>query len=263
MNVIKRHNVKIIGSGERTLVFLHGYGCSQKMWERITPSLDKDFKIILLDLVGSGESETALYDKAKYDSLEGHAGDIIEVLDQLEMGKVTLVGHSVSAVISLLAAIKRPDAFEQLVLVAPSPCYINQENYLGGFGRETIEELIRSLESNFTGWASAIAPVLTGNDPEQGKVIAESFCHTKPHIAKHFARVTFTSDHRSDLPKVRVPSIILQCSDDVIAPEAVGEYMQQHLRDSKLIRLKANGHCPHLTHPDEVVEVLHSVLKAA
>ncbi len=256
MNIITRNNVKISGAGEEVLMLSHGYGCSQKMWSLVLPELEKTHRVVLFDHIGSGASEVAYYDKVKYGSLNGYAEDVIEVIQELGIGPVTFVGHSVSAMIGVSAANKRPDLFRGLVLVTPSPCYVNTGDYVGGFTRDAIEGLIHSLEANFAEWARAIAPVLTGNDSQQGQVLAESFCQIRPDIAKHFARVTFTSDSRSELPKIDLPVLILQCTDDVIAPEGVGSYVHRQIKGSRLVKLMCTGHCPHLTAPKEFVEAL-------
>ncbi len=260
MNIIKRNNVNLLGSGDEVLMLSHGYGCSQEMWRLVSPELEKTHRLVLFDHMGSGASEAAYYDKGKYGSLAGYADDVIEVIEDLGIGPVTFVGHSVSAMIGVSAAVKRPDLFKALILVTPSPCYVNSGDYVGGFTSEAIEGLIRSLESNYAGWAEAIAPVLTGNDPQQGKMIATSFCQIRPDIAKHFARVTFTSDSRSELPKLDLPTLILQCKDDVIAPEVVGDYVHRQIKGSHFVKLASNGHCPHLTAPTEFVEVLRAHL---
>ncbi len=260
MNIIKRNNVNLLGTGEEVLMLSHGYGCSQEMWGLVAPELQKTRRLVLFDHMGSGASQAAYYDKVKYGSLDGYAQDVVEIIEELGIGPVTFVGHSVSAMIGVSAAIKRPDLFKALVLVTPSPCYVNSDDYVGGFTSEAIEGLIRSLESNYAGWAEAMAPVLTGNDPDQGKVLAASFCQIRPDIAKHFARVTFTSDSRSDLPKLNLPALILQCTDDVIAPELVGAYVHRQIKGSRFVKLASNGHCPHLTAPMEFVEVLRKNL---
>jgi sigma-B regulation protein RsbQ len=262
MSIIVRNNIKIYGEGKKTLMFAHGFGCSQNMWSRIVPDLEDEFRIILFDLVGSGDSDTKAYDREKYDKLSGYGDDVIEIIESLGFGKVIYVGHSVSAMIGVDAAVKRPDLFEKLVMVAPSPCYLKKGDYNGGFEQSGIDSILSAVENNYSAWAVTIAQILTGNHPEQGPLLAKSFCRTQNDIAKHFARVTFTSDSREELSKVSVPSVILQCSEDAIVPEGVGSFMHKQIDRSVLVKLRATGHCPHLTHPQEVLDVLYMMLKS-
>jgi sigma-B regulation protein RsbQ len=258
MDIITRNNIKLKGRGEKAIIFSHGYGCNQNMWRLITPAFENDYQIVLLDLVGSGNSDTSAYDKIKYSSLEGYADDLVEVCQKLDLSQSIFVGHSVSSMIGILAANKDPSLFEKLILIGPSPCYINNGEYIGGFTRDTIDGLIRSLQSNYSDWAKAMAPVIMGNlnQPELGAELTQSFCQTGPEVAKHFAQVTFQSDNRRDLTKVQVPTLILQCSEDPIAPEVVGRYVHQHIKGSKFTLLKATGHCPHLSAPEETVAAI-------
>ena len=262
MNAIKRNNVKISGRGKKAMIFSHGYGCDQNMWRLITPSFQDDYQIVLYDLVGSGQSDTSAYSRAKYSSLMGYATDVLEICRELEVRDGIFVGHSVSAMIGVLAAIAEPDRFEKLVLIGPSPCYINHEDYVGGFSRDDIDGLLDSLDSNYLGWSSAMAPVIMGNPdrPELGETLTNSFCRTDPEIAKHFAHVTFLSDNRADLPKLKTRSLILQCSQDVIAPESVGEYVNRNLTNSQLVVMKATGHCPNLSAPEETISAMKTFL---
>lgn len=262
MNTLARYNIQTFGRGTTPLLFAHGFGCDQNMWRLITPSFENDYKIVLFDYIGHGRSDFSAYDQARYGSLEGYADDILEICDGLNLKDVILVGHSVSAAIGIIAGIRRPDLFKRLILVSPSPCYINEGDYVGGFSRASIDELLDFLDSNHLGWSSAMAPAIMGNAgrPELGAELANSFCRTDPEIARQFARVTFLSDTRPDLPKLKVPSLILQCSDDIIAPVCVGEYVHRQLPDSQLMILEASGHCPHLSEPERTIAAIKSYL---
>ena len=251
MNIQQRNNVQVGGSGPVTMMFAHGFGCDQTMWRYLEPAFSDRFRTVLFDLVGSGMSDLSAYDRQKYGSLQGHADDVLEIVDQFAYGPVVFVGHSVSAMIGMLATIAAPHRFAAHVMVGPSPCYINDEDYVGGFSRGDIDGLLATLESNYLGWSSTMAPAIMGapEQPELGVELTNSFCRTDPEIAKHFARVTFLSDHRKDLAKATTPTLILQCSDDLIAPVAVGEYMHRALPSSKLEIIQNVGHCPHLSAP--------------
>src|SRR5580692_2232256 len=258
MSVVLRNNVKIFGSGAVPIVFAHGYGCDQNMWRFVTPAFEDKYKIVLYDHVGFGKSDLTAFQPQKYSTLEGYAHDLIEICRELALPPIIFVGHSVGAMIGVLAAIKEPKLFRKLVLIGPSPCYINDGDYIGGFNRQDIDGLLEFLDSNYLGWSATLAPVIMGNPdrPELAEELANSFCRTDPEIAKHFARVTFLSDNRADLSKLTVPSVILQCSQDAIAPTQVGEYVQCHLATSSLIHLKATGHCPQLSAPEETIEAM-------
>jgi sigma-B regulation protein RsbQ len=261
--VVRRNNVRVSGrEGARAMVFAHGFGCDQNMWRFVAPAFEKDHHVVLFDHVGAGGSDLSAYERGKYDSLQGYASDVLEICAALDLRRPIFVGHSVSAMIGVLAALKEPDRFESLILVGPSPRYIDDAPYVGGFKREDIEGLLESLDSNYLGWSSAMAPVIMGNAerPELGAELTNSFCRTDPQIASHFARVTFLSDNRADLPKVRTRSLILQCADDVIAPTAVGEYVQAQIPGSALVRMKATGHCPNLSAPEETIAAIQSFL---
>lgn len=262
MSIFHRNNVHIEGAGNRTMVLAHGYGCDQNMWRFLVPAFVQDFRIVLFDHVGAGKSDVRQYRAERYDTLPGYADDVLEIIDAAGGAPVVFVGHSVSAMIGVLAAAKRPQAFERLILIGPSPCYISDEGYSGGFTRQDISGLLETLDSNYLGWSSAMAPVIMGNPerPELGGELAESFCRTDPEIAKHFARVTFLSDNRGDLAAVKTPSLILQCAEDVIAPQFVGEFVHQQLSGSKFVQLRATGHCPHLSAPEETIEAIRTYL---
>ncbi|XTZ15367.1 alpha/beta fold hydrolase [Micromonospora echinospora] len=264
MNAIVRNNVTVTGrDAGPTVVLAHGFGCDQHMWRFITPRLADDYRVVLFDHVGSGGSDLSAYRPQRYSSLQGYAEDVLEILAELDIRDVVFVGHSVSAMIGVLAAIAEPDRFSRLVLVGPSPRYIDDEGYRGGFSRADIEELLESLDSNYLGWSASMAPVIMGNPdrPELGAELVNSFCRTDPAIARHFARVTFLSDNRDDLPKVTVPSLVLQCTDDIIAPYEVGDYVHRNLSDSSLVRLKATGHCPNLSAPEETADAIQAFLR--
>lgn len=258
MSILDRNNVKVFGSGTVPMVFCHGYGCDQNMWRLITPAFEQHYKIVLFDQVGFGKSDLSAFQPGKYSSLNDYARDVLEICHELGLQNAIFVGHSVGAMIGVLAAIQEPSLFSKLVLIGPSPCYINDGDYIGGFTRIDIDGLLESLDSNHLGWSHAMAPVIMGNPerPELAEELANSFCRTDPEIAKHFARVTFLADNRADLPSLMVPSLILQCSQDAIAPAEVGDYVQRHLANSSLVLLKATGHCPQLSAPEETVAAM-------
>lgn len=251
IDIGKRNNVNVRGDAPTTMIFAHGFGCDQNMWRYLAPTFEDRFRVVLFDLVGSGGSDLAAYDHAKYASLQGYADDLLDIVDAFATGPVILVGHSVSTMIGVLAANTSPERFQAHVMIGPSPCYINDDDYIGGFAREDIDELLATVENNYLGWSSAMAPVIMGapGQPELGVELTNSFCRTDPDIAKHFARVTFLSDHRKELQRCQVPTLILQCSDDLIAPVAVGEYMHRALPHSMLRVIENVGHCPHLSAP--------------
>lgn len=261
MGVLERNNVHVTGTG-RPMVFVHGFGCDQNMWRLLAPHFAPSHRVVLLDLVGSGKSDLAAYDREKYGSLHGHARDMCEVIDALQLSDVVFVGHSVSAMIGLLANVMCPAVFGAQVMVGPSPSYINDGEYVGGFERSDIEQLLETLEANYLGWSGNMAPAIMGapDQPELAVELTNSFCRTDPEIARHFARVTFLSDHRADLPELRSPTLILQSSDDLIAPRAVGEYMHQHIPNSSLRIIDNVGHCPHLSAPSASVHAIEAFL---
>jgi sigma-B regulation protein RsbQ len=263
VDVLRRHNVNVSGREDApAMVFAHGFGCDQNMWRFVAPAFEADHRVVLFDHVGAGASDLAAYDPAKYASLDGCAADVVEILDALDLGPVVFVGHSVSAMIGVLAAARAPGRFAKLVLVGPSPRYVDDDGYTGGFARADIDELLTSLESNFLGWSSTMAPVIMGTPdrPELEEELTNSFCRTDPDIARQFARVTFLSDNRADLPGVTVPTLVLQCSQDVIAPDVVGEYVHRAIPGSVLTRLEATGHVPHLSAPEETTAAIRAFL---
>lgn len=262
MDIVKRNSIKIIGEGSKHMLFSHGFGCDQNMWRLITPAFLDEYKIILFDLVGSGNSDLTFYDFDKYSTLQGYADDVIEICDELALNDITFIGHSVSTMIGALVVKAKPNLIKNLIMVGPSPCYINQEDYLGGFSSDDIDELLLSLESNYLGWSSAITPAIMGNPdrPELAEELETSFCRNDPKIAEHFAKVTFLSDHREDLKNINVETLIMQCSQDIIAPIEVGEYLHEKINKSTLKVMEATGHCPHLSAPAETISMIKSFL---
>jgi sigma-B regulation protein RsbQ len=258
--VIERNNVHVRGTGERAMMFAHGFGCDQNMWRFVAPAFEQDFRTILFDHVGAGGSELSAYDAAKYSSLAGYADDVVEIGHELDLADAIFVGHSVSSMIGVLAAERSPGMFGKLVLIGPSARYIDDDGYKGGFSAEQIEELLQFLESNHMGWSAQMAPMIMGNPdrPDLGQELTNSFCRTDPEIAKAFARVTFTSDNRQDLARVAVPTLVLQCSEDIIAGQEVGDFVNATIPNSRMIVLKATGHCPNLSAPEEVVSAMRT-----
>jgi sigma-B regulation protein RsbQ len=262
MSISRRNSLFISGSGKRTMVFAHGFGCDQTMWRYLAPSFHSDFRTVLFDHVGSGSSDLSAYDTVKYDSLAGYADDLIEIVRAVADDPVVFVGHSVSGMIGLIATLKAPHLFAAQVMVGPSPCYVNDGDYIGGFTRDDIDDLLHTLESNYLGWSSTMAPVIMGapTQPELGVELTNSFCRTDPEIAGQFARVTFLSDHRAILPRNTTPALILQSSEDIIAPCAVGEYMQRTMPLSSLHVIENVGHCPHLSSPSASSAAINAFL---
>ena len=260
---LRRNNVQIHGDGPRTLVFAHGFGCDQHMWRLLAPHFASRYRTVLFDLTGSGASDLSAYDRARHGTLHGHAQDLLDVIGATTDGPVVFVGHSVSAMIGALAEIADPSRFEAQVMIGPSPCYVNDGDYVGGFTRGDIDGLLETLESNYLGWSSTMAPAIMGapGQPELGVELTYSFCRTDPEIAKHFARVTFLSDHRADMARIAQPTLILQCSDDIIAPLAVGEYLQRTIPGSELRIIENVGHCPHLSAPGASADAMDEFLR--
>jgi sigma-B regulation protein RsbQ len=264
MSVLTRNNVTVLGEGTQPMLFAHGYGCDQNMWRLVTPAFAADYNIVLFDHVGAGKSDLSAYDRTKYSSLRGYAHDVIEICRELDLRDVIFVGHSVSAMIGILAAIEEPERFARLVLVGPSPRYIDDAatGYVGGFARKDIDDLLEFQDSNYLGWSSTLAPVIMNNPdrPELAEELTNSFCQTNPEIAKQFAAVTFLSDNRDDLATSSIPSLVLQCQEDAIAPLTVGDYVHRHLAGSELVILDAIGHCPHLSAPDQTIAAIRAFL---
>lgn len=257
-NVFRRNNVTVSGAGERTMMFAHGFGCDQSMWAPVARNFEQDYRTVLFDYVGHGGSDLAAYDPERYSTLAGYVSDVVEIGEAAGIRGAVFVGHSVSAIIGALATIQAPGMFSDLVMVGPSPRYIDDHDYRGGFSREQLDELMEFLADNHLGWSAAMAPAIMGNPerPELGKRLENSFCNTDPAIARDFARATFLSDNRDDLAKVAVRTLVLQCSDDIIAPVEVGEYVHASLANSSYRLLRATGHCPNLSAPDEVTAAI-------
>jgi sigma-B regulation protein RsbQ len=262
MDARTRNNVKVIGQGEQTIMFIHGFGCDQNIWRYITAGLLANYQLVLIDQVGVGDSDLSAYNPDKYATLNGYAADVVDVCHTLNLHDVVLVGHSVGATISLLSAIQEPELFSKLILIGPSPCYINDGDYYGGFERADLEAMLDMMNTDYRSWAHMFAPLIMGNPdcPSLGYELVESFCRADTDIAKAFARVTFLSDNRQDLPKVRTKTLILQCSADMIAPAEVGAYVHQSTPGSTLVSLRATGHCPHLSAPIETLAAIESFL---
>jgi sigma-B regulation protein RsbQ len=244
------------------MMFAHGFGCDQNMWRFVAPAFEDNYQIILFDHVGAGGSDLTAYSREKYDTLEGYAEDIIGIARELRLKEAVFVGHSVSAMMGIMAAVKAPELFKALVLVGPSPSYINDGDYTGGFTKAQIDELLESLDSNHMGWSMTMAPLIMGNPDREalGQELTNSFCRTDPEIARHFARTTFLSDCRDILPGTDIPTLILQCSSDVIAPREVGEYIHRKMPNSKLVVMEATGHCPNLSAPEETIAAIKAFL---
>lgn len=263
MNVIVRNNVKESGKLDgQPILFAHGYGCDQNMWRFVAPAFEDEYRVIVFDHVGAGASDKTAYDRKKYGDLAGYADDILEICHALELSDVIFVGHSVASMMGVIAAKQEPELFSALVLVGPSPRYINDDGYHGGFATEEIDDLLVSLDSNFLGWSAQMAPAIMGNAdrPELGEELTNSFCRTDPDIARHFAEVTFKSDNRGDLREVLAPTLVLQCSDDILASEQVGRFVSDALPNGTFVQMKAVGHCPNLSAPQETIDAIRSFL---
>ena len=262
MSVLSRNNVVEKGNGTRPMIFAHGFGCDQNMWRFVTPSFEPDYRVILFDHVGAGRSDISSYDARKYGSLGGYADDLLEICQELGLDDVIFVGHSVSAMIGMLANLEEPSRFGAQLMIGPSPCYINDDTYVGGFTRADIDSLLGTLESNYLGWSSNMAPAIMGapDQPELGQELTNSFCRTDPEIAKQFARVTFLSDTRAQLRQLTTPTLIVQCNEDIIAPIAVGEYLHREMPNSTLSIIENVGHCPHLSAPSNSAAAIDAFL---
>ena len=265
MDVYARHNINILGEAHGpTILLAHGFGCDQNLWRLIVDRLKSDFRLVLFDLVGAGSSDPGAWDAAKYSSLAGHAADVLDIVDELDLREVLFVGHSVSSMIGALAATADPSRFSKLVLLTPSPCYIDDDDYRGGFSKTDIDELLQSLEQNYLGWSRAMAPVVMGTPdrPDLENELAETFCRSDPEHARVFARATFLSDNRADLPRIPIPTLVIECAHDAIAPREVGAYVHAHIPDSQLITLDATGHCPHVSAPDVTASAISAFARA-
>jgi sigma-B regulation protein RsbQ len=265
MDVLVRNNVKVAGHGTQPMLFAHGFGCDQNMWRFVAPAFADDYKLVLFDYVGSGQSDLSAYDAERYSTLDGYAQDVLDVCHALDLRDIVFVGHSVSAMVGVLAARREPERFANLVMIGPSPRYLNDPpNYAGGFERSDIEGLLDTMDRNYIGWANYLGPAIMANAdrPELGQELTESFCSTDPVIARRFAEATFFADNRQDLAELRVPSLILQCSEDIIAPNEVGEYVHRELPGSTLRLMQATGHCPHMSAPEETIALIREYLSS-
>lgn len=265
MPIQSRNHVQVYGEGAAAMVFVHGFGCDQTMWRFLAPAYQNRFRVVTYDLTGCGQSDLSAYDRNKYGSLHGHAADLLEIIDSVAGGPVVVVGHSVGATIGMLASIAAPQRFAAQVMVGPSPCYINDGDYVGGFSREDIDELLATMDENYLGWSRSVAPMIMGapNQPLLRDELTERFCNNDPEIARHFGHVTFLSDHRADVPRSTVPALILQCSDDLIAPREVGDWLHRHLPASALHVIRNVGHCPHMSAPSESSRAIDTFLAQA
>jgi sigma-B regulation protein RsbQ len=261
-DILKRNNVRVVGEGEQVMMLAHGFGCDQHVWRHLIKAYQQKYTLVAFDFVGSGQSDLLAYNAGRYSTLNGYAADVIEIIEALQLRDVIFVGHSVSCMTGLRAAILRPDYFSKLIFVAPSPCYMNDGDYKGGLSRDDLDGLFEMMDSNYLGWSSSMAPLIMGNAdvPELGEELTANFCATDPDIARQFARVTFFSDNRADLPKLSVPSLTLQCREDILAPLEVGYYINKHTPNNTLIILEATGHCPHLSAPAKTIEAIDGYL---
>lgn len=264
MDILKRNNVKIFGNGTQVIMFAHGFGCDQNMWRFISPAFVDDYKIVQFDYVGCGKSDTSAYNVGKYGSLYGYAQDVLDICDVLNLQNVIFIGHSVSSMIGVLASLQAPKVFKNLILVSPSSKYIDDTDYVGGFSEEDLEGLLDVMDNNYIGWAKFLALMVMKNAerPELTEELENSFCAADPAINRNFARVTFFSDNRDDIVRVKLPTLILQCSDDDIAPDTVGEFIHKKISGSTIVRMNATGHCPHMSHPAETIAAIKNFLTA-
>jgi sigma-B regulation protein RsbQ len=265
MDARSRNNVVVTGPDDGPVVLLaHGFGCDQNLWRLVVPALAERFRVVLFDHVGAGRSDLSAWSEQRYSTLDGYASDVLDICADLDLRDVVLVGHSVSAMIAVLAVNRDPSRIAKLVLLTPSPCYVDDGDYRGGFSRADIDELLDSLDSNYLGWSASMAPVIMGNPdrPELGAELTESFCRADPAIARVFAQTTFLSDNRDDLPAVSVPTLVLQCAQDAIAPPEVGAYVHERIRGSELVTLAATGHCPQLSAPEATAAAITAFVDA-
>ena len=261
-----RNHVKLNGNGTKAMIFAPGFGCDQSVWEQVSPAFEEDYQTILFDYVGSGKSDLQAYNPTRYNSLQGYAQDVIEICTALELEDAIFIGHSVGSMIGMLASLRHPEFFSQLIMIGPSPCYLNDPpRYFGGFEKEDLVGLMDLMDKNYIGWASFLASTIINNSdrPELAEELKERFCSTDPIIARQFAEAVFFADNRSDLPKVKISTLILQCSDDLIAPTQVGEYIHQQIPRSTLVKMEATGHCPHMSHPEETILFIRQYLTEA
>jgi len=263
LNPLKRYNVKVTGTGSQPVLFAHGMGCDQRVWNYLFPSFEKNYKVIRFDFIGSGGSDISSYDIQKHSSLRGYAEDILEICESLNLQNIIFVGHGVSSMIGMLASISNPQLFSKLIMIAPSACLLNDRDYLGGFDKNELEEVLAIMEENYLGWAKLFSPRVMANPerPLLAKELEDRLCTSDPGITKKFARVSFFSDNRSDLSLVRISTLILQSKEDILAPEFAGRYLHQNIRGSKLKIMKAKGHCPHISEPEETITLMQEFLE--
>ncbi|USB32993.1 alpha/beta hydrolase [Paenibacillus sp. YPG26] len=262
-DILRRNNVTTQGSGTTSMIFAHGFGCDQNMWRFVAPAFEDDYQTVLFDYVGSGQSDLSAYNPIRYGDLNGYAQDVLEICESLGLQDTIFVGHSVGAMIGILASIQRPEFFSQLILIGPSPRYMNDlPDYIGGFERSDLDGLFDLMDKNYLSWAGYLAPAIMGNLERPGLAaeLETSFCKVNPAIARQFAEVTFYGDNREDLPKVTTPALILQSTDDIIAPLEVGAYVYHHIPESTLQIMEATGHCPHMSHPEETIRLIQEYL---
>ncbi|MGJ8594108.1 MAG: alpha/beta fold hydrolase [Aquaticitalea sp.] len=261
-DIIKRNNVTLKGRGKKCMLFAHGFGCDQNMWRFVTPAFEEEYQIVLFDYVGCGKSDVSAYNLERYSELQGYSQDILDICSALQLEDIIFVGHSVSSMIGILAAIEQPQLFSSMIFIGPSARYINDSDYTGGFSREDLNGLLDVMDNNYLGWANYLAPLVMKNDerPELTQELEESFCAADPVITRKFAEVTFFSDNREDLSQITQPCLVMQCSDDAIASDDVGQYVHNQIKDSKFEKMKATGHCPHMSHPDETIHLIQKFL---
>jgi len=262
MDVIFRNNVKVTGNGEKVLLFGHGFGCDQNTWRAIIPAFESDYKIVVFDYVGAGQSDLSAYEENKYGSLNGYAQDIVDICTTLDLKNVVFIGHSVSSMIGILALKLEPQRFEKIIFIGPSPCYLNKPGYEGGMDAEDLEDLLDVMDSNYLGWSATLAPLIMGeqNSPEFAASLTASFCATDPSIARKFARVTFLSDNREDLKDLSIPSLTIQCQDDFLTSAAIAQYINETVPNNQVVLLKSSGHCPHLSDAISVINAIKNFI---
>jgi len=255
-NIIKRNNINISGKGKKPIIFAPGFGCDQTVWKDVLPAFEEDYQVILFDYVGFGGSDISAFNSVKYGKLSGYVQDVLDVCAVLDLKEAIFVGHSVSSMIGLLASNAEQSYFSHLIMIGPSPCYLNDPpDYYGGFEKEDLENLIDMMEKNYIGWANVFSSTLINNAErtDAAKELEDRFCSTDPLIATTFAKACFFTDSRQDITKAKVPSLILQCTEDIIAPKGVGEYLKRNMPNSEITYMNTSSHCPHISDPDETI----------
>ncbi|MDH6180130.1 sigma-B regulation protein RsbQ [Microbacteriaceae bacterium SG_E_30_P1] len=264
MDPLKRNNVRVTGNTDgTTLVLIHGFGSTRETWRYVAEALEPHFRVVVFDQVGVGGSDKSVYDRSKYDTLHGYADDVIEIVEALALTDVVLVGHSIGAMTAVLAANARPDLVSKLVLIAPSPRYLDDEGYRGGFSRQAIDDLLTSLETNYLSFSQSLAPIIVGMPDrlELSADFAEGIYAIDPEINSQFARVTFRADHRRDLRDVTVPALVLQIAEDAVAGPEVGAYVHRSIPTSTMVTIPSRGHVPLLSDPDLVAQSIKDYLR--